>query len=152
MWVATKLIPKLEQEHHLHVCIHHRDWLVRDIVDNVVESVESSRKTVLIVSNAFAASEWCQFELIMAQSRVFTEGRDNLILVLLEEIDERLVTPRLRFQLKTQTYIEWTNNEVGQTLFWKKLAGSIKGVRSNVDDVNIRVSITSNEGIQMDTR
>ena len=36
----------------------------------------------------FAASSWCQFELTMAQTRLFEEDRDNLILVLLEEIAE----------------------------------------------------------------
>ena len=53
-----------------------------------MESIEASRKSLLIVSNAFAASSWCQFELTMAQTRLFEEDRDSLILVLLEEIAE----------------------------------------------------------------
>ena len=89
-WVIHKLRPQLEDNRpKLRLCIHHRDWLVgRDITDNIVESIEASRKSLLIVSNAFAASSWCQFELTMAQTRLFEEDRDNLIVVLLEEIAE----------------------------------------------------------------
>ena len=89
-WVINQLRPQLEDNRpKLRLCIHHRDWLGgRDITDNIVESIEASRKSLLIVSNAFAASSWCQFELTMAQTRLFEEDRDNLILVLLEEIAE----------------------------------------------------------------
>ena len=89
-WVIHQLRPQLEDNRpKLRLCIHLRDWLGgRDITDNIVESIEASRKSLLIVSNAFAASSWCQFELTMAQTRLFEEDRDNLILVLLEEIAE----------------------------------------------------------------
>ena len=94
-WVIHQLRPQLENARseeegaNLRLCIHHRDWLCgRGITDNIVESIEASRKSLLIVSNAFAASSWCQFELTMAQTRLFEEDRDNLILVLLEEIAE----------------------------------------------------------------
>ena len=87
-WVIHQLRPQLEENRpKLRLCIHQRDWLGgRDITDNIVESIEASRKSLLIVSTAFAASSWCQFELTMAQTRLFEEDRDNLILVLLEEI------------------------------------------------------------------
>ena len=89
-WVIHQLRPQLEDNRpKLRLCLHHRDWLAGpDITDNIVESIEASRKSLLVVSNAFAASSWCQFELTMAQTRLFEEDRDNLILVLLEEIAE----------------------------------------------------------------
>ena len=89
-WVIHQLRPQLEENRpKLRLCIHQRDWLGGlDITDNIVDSIEASRKSILIVSNAFAASSWCQFELTMAQTRLFEEDRDNLILVLLEEIAE----------------------------------------------------------------
>ena len=82
----------------------------RDIVDNVVDSIEHSRKTVLIVSNAFAVSQWCHFEMTMAQTKLFEDDRDNLILVLLEEIADCNMNPRLQLQMQKKTYIEWTDN------------------------------------------
>ena len=94
-WVIHQLRPQLEEPRtgeegsNLRLCIHHRDWMTGlYITDNIVESIEASRKSLLIVSNAFAASSWCQFELTMAQTRLFVEDRDYLILVLLEEIAE----------------------------------------------------------------
>ena len=121
-WVSTHL-PRLEKEYHLRMCLHDRDWLVgRDIVDNIVASIENSRKTVLIVSNAFAISQWCHFELAMVQTRLLELDRDNVVLVLLEEILDANMSPRLRLQMQKQTYIEWPDySEAGQQLFLVKL-------------------------------
>ena len=126
-WVKANLL-RLEEEHGLRLCLHDRDWMPgRDIADNIVESIEKSRKTVLIVSNAFAISQWCHFELAMVQTRTVEADRDNIILVILEEIDGRNITPRLRMQMQTKTYIEWTSgSETGQQLFWAKLYEALK--------------------------
>src|SRR6218665_3976501 len=79
-WVITQLLPRLEQECNLRLCIHERDWLPgRDIAENILESIDNSRKTLLIVSNAFALSPWCHFELTMAQTRLMEEDRDSLV-------------------------------------------------------------------------
>ena len=56
-WVIHHLRPHLEEpgtgEPKLRLCIHQRNWLGgRDITDNIVESIEASRKSLLIVSNA----------------------------------------------------------------------------------------------------
>ena len=122
-WVVDQLRPRLEIEDQLRLCIHQRDWIAgRDIIDNIVDSIEKSRKTVLIVSNAFARSQWCHFELTMEQSRLIRDDRDSLILVVLEEIAEQYLTTRLRLQLARRTYVEWTpDSAVGQQLFWEQL-------------------------------
>src|SRR6218665_2619808 len=122
-WVITKLLPRLEQECNLRLCIHERDWLPgRDIAENILESIDNSRKTLLIVSNASALSPWCHFELTMAQTRLMAEDRDSLVLILLEEIADCNLTPRLQIQMQRRTYIEWTKqSKVGQQLFWANL-------------------------------
>jgi len=126
-WVKDELLPLLEDEAHLRLCVHDRDWLCgRDVIDNIVQSIESSRKTLLIVSNAFAASQWCQLEMTLAQHRLLAEDRNALVLVLMEPIERRNVTPRLILQMRQQTYLEWTDDPVGQKLFWKKLLRSLK--------------------------
>ena len=84
-WVVHTLRTSLESDHKLQLCLHDRDWLGGiDIVDNIQQSIERSRKVVLIITNAFARSNWCQLELTMAQHRLFSEDRDNLILVMKE--------------------------------------------------------------------
>ena len=37
------------------------------------------------------------------------------------------MTPRLALQLKTKTYIEWDESEMGQKVFWKRLVKAISG-------------------------
>lgn len=92
-----------------------------DIVGNIIDSIEKSRKTLMVVSNAFAASQWCHFEMTMAQTKLLEDDRDNLILILLEEIADCNMNPRLQLQMQKKTYVEWTENAVGQQLFWENL-------------------------------
>src|SRR6218665_1492466 len=126
-WVVTELRRHLETEEGLNLCIHDRDFLVgEDIVSNVISSIEQSRKVLFIVSNAFAASQWCHFELIMVQTRMLENDRDNLVLILLEEIDDENLSPRLKLQMEKQTYLEWTSSsEVGRQLFWDRLRQAV---------------------------
>ena len=125
-WVKQHL-PQLESDHNIRLCLHDRDWLPgRDIIENIVQSIENSRMTVLIVSNAFAISQWCHVELAMIQTKLFESDHDNVILVLLEELSDCNVSPRLKIQMQRQTYIEWPADSVtGQQLFWAKLGQAI---------------------------
>ena len=132
-WLLNDMLPKLEVEYEFKLCIHDRDWEAGgDIYDNIIESISSSRKTILLVSNAFATSEWCHFEMTMAQSRLFADDRNALIMVLLEDLRPENITPRLAMQMKRQTFVMWTDNEMGRKLFWKKLH---RALRRAVDSV-----------------
>ena len=134
-WVVRQLIHRLETDDHFRLCIHERDWLAgENIADNIIDSIENSRKTLVIVSNAFLQSRRCQYEMMMAQTRHITEDRNNLILVLMEEIAEVNKTPRLRLQMQTQTYVEWTSSEVGQQLFWARLTQAMRRRAERVSD------------------
>ncbi|KAK2163292.1 hypothetical protein LSH36_82g03055 [Paralvinella palmiformis] len=127
VWVRDKLLPVLEGEAHLRLCIHDRDWPCgRDICDNIVQSIAGSRKTLLVVSNSFAVSQWCHLEMALAQHRLLAADRNALVLVLLERLHRRNLTPRLLLQMQQQTYLEWTEDPSRQRLFWKKLRRSLQ--------------------------
>ena len=66
-------------------------------------------------------------ELAMAQCNLLEHDRNSLILILMEDIDERNLTPRLALQMKTQTYIRWDEEELGRKLFFKKLQRALGG-------------------------
>ena len=135
-WVIHELRPRLELEDNLRLCIHHRDWLCgRDIVDNIAESIESSRKCLMIVSNAFVTSNWCHLEMTMAQTKQIHEDRKNLIVVLMEELSECNTSSRLRLQMERETYVEWTEDLAGQQLFWARLRLALR--RPNQSIVHI---------------
>ncbi len=128
-WVHLTMVPKLEGEYGLKVCIHHRDFLPgRDISDNIVDSINASRKTLLVLSPSFLDSDWCNFEVRMARVKLVEERRDNMVLVLYKPLDIPGVRlPRkLTSLLDKKTYAEWTDDPEGQQLFWNKLASVLR--------------------------
>jgi hypothetical protein len=143
-WVKEHLLPNLEADYKdqggLRICIHHRDWLAGiDIVDNIVTSIEKSRRTIIVLSDNFAKSQWCQYELAMAQLRLDADGtcRELLVLVLLSNISGENLTPRLRFLLTTKTYLSWSEEPDGQALFWRGLHRRLlKPARAHVHNID----------------
>ena len=58
--------------HYLCLINLYRNWLAgRSIYASIVESIQRSRKTVLVLSNHFAKSVWCEIEMSMAQHQLF---------------------------------------------------------------------------------
>lgn len=126
-WLLNELCPKLEKENNFTLCIHDRDFVAGwDIVENIVESIEKSRKVLLLLSNEFACSHWCRFEMAMAHQRVIEREENLLIIVLLEDINISNQSHRLTSLLKQKTYLKWTNNKEGQALFWHRLISCLK--------------------------
>ena len=119
-WVVRHLLPRLETEGRYRLCLHQRDWPIgREISENIVESIEASRKVIVVLSNNFAQSQWCRMELEMANHRRLSNWRNSLVLVLLETISPENQNATLRSLLTTHTYLEW--NERAQEKFWRVL-------------------------------
>ncbi|XP_023930478.1 toll-like receptor 4 [Lingula anatina] len=134
-WVYRQLRPKLEdaeaEEDRLRLCLHHRDFLPgEDIEENIIQSISQSRKTVLVISQNFVRSNWCYFEMKMARMRLFEEGKDVLVLILLEDIPFREMNDTLFHLFKSKSYLEWSEHEGAHDLFWRKLKMVLK--RKNV--------------------
>ncbi|ELU07995.1 hypothetical protein CAPTEDRAFT_41530, partial [Capitella teleta] len=64
------------------------------------ESLEQSRKTRLLLTNAFARNQWCQLEMTMAQHRLIEKDNDNLLLAVMEDIEPINLNPRLCLMVK----------------------------------------------------
>ncbi|KAM9353510.1 toll-like receptor 21 [Symphorus nematophorus] len=134
-WVMDQLLPNLEgNRSSFKLCLHHRDFeLGRDIVDNIVSAVYSSRKTICVVSRNFLRSEWCSLEIQLASYRLFDEHRDVLLLVFLEPISERQLSSyhRMRKVMLKKTYLQWPGSDCmdptqAQDLFWNQLCRAIR--------------------------
>ena len=137
-WVIERLLPALEYRGGVHLCLHDRDWLAGCLIaDNIIESIENSRKTVLVLSNNFAQSEWCQLEMSMAQHKLLTSRKDVLVLVMKENIDDVHMSRNLRYLISTQTYLAWDDNDdEKQRLFWKALIKAIKADVTSEDMIS----------------
>ncbi|KAG9343113.1 hypothetical protein JZ751_014085 [Albula glossodonta] len=111
-WVFEELLPNLEKRGppYINLCLHNRDFqLGKDIVDNITDSLYSSRRTLCLVSTNYLRSNWCALELRLANHRLLVERKDVLILVFLEKISpfQLSVHHRLARLVKTRTYLEW---------------------------------------------
>ncbi|XP_067006701.2 toll-like receptor 6 [Anabrus simplex] len=125
-FVGQVLAPGLEQnDPNYRLCLHYRDFNVSAYVaDTIVEAVESSRRTVVVLSKNFLHSEWCRFEFKSALHEVLKDRRRRLIIIVLGELPQRDLDPDLRLYLKTNTCIEW-----GDRLFWQKLRFAMPDVK-----------------------
>ena len=67
-WIKRHFIPRFENdEFGLKFCIAQTDFVVgKTIIDNIIDSIHQSRKTILIVDKTFINSKWCQEELLLS--------------------------------------------------------------------------------------
>ncbi|NXK03710.1 TLR21 protein, partial [Herpetotheres cachinnans] len=130
-WVENIMVRELEQAcPPFRLCLHKRDFVPgKWIVDNIIDSIEKSHKTLFVLSEHFVQSEWCKYELEFSHFRLFDENNDAAILVLLEPIQSKAIPKRfckLRKIMNTKTYLEWPRGEEQQEMFWENLKGALK--------------------------
>ncbi|NXX46097.1 TLR21 protein, partial [Tricholaema leucomelas] len=130
-WVENTMVRQLEQAcPPFRLCLHKRDFVPgKWIVDNIIDSIEKSHKTLFVLSEHFVQSEWCKYELDFSHFRLFDENNDAAILVLLEPIQSKAIPKRfckLRKIMNTKTYLEWPLEEEKQEVFWENLKEALK--------------------------
>lgn len=131
VWVGSQLVPALERS-DLSLCVHERDFEPgKWIVDNIIQCVEDSYKSLFILSKNFVQSEWCNYELFFAQHRAISVNDDSLVFVLLEPIPTDSLPKKflkLRTLLRQKTYLEWPADERKQRVFWCNLRAILQTV------------------------
>ncbi|KAM9315060.1 toll-like receptor 2 type-2 [Pholidichthys leucotaenia] len=130
-WVEANLVPGLEQsEPPLKLCLHKRDFVPGGwILDNIMDAIEKSNKTLFILSHNFVKSEWCKYELDYTHFRLFDQNDDAVVLILLEPIDKNNIPKkfcRLRKIMNSRTYLEWPDDDAQIPAFWQSLRTAIK--------------------------
>ncbi|XP_041609707.1 toll-like receptor 1 [Vulpes lagopus] len=127
-WVKSELLPNLEKE-ELRICLHERNFIPgKSIVENIINCIEESYKSIFVLSPNFVQSEWCHYELYFAHHNLFHEGSNNLILILLEPIPQYSIPSsyhKLKNLMAQRTYLEWPKEKSKHGLFWANLRASI---------------------------
>ncbi|CAI9716783.1 toll-like receptor Tollo [Octopus vulgaris] len=118
LFVLNELLPQLEQNDPPYkLCVHFRDFEVGlQITENIINSIENSKRTILLITDNFLKSEWCKYEFQTAHYDGLSQKMNTLIVVLFENINEELLDPDLKLYLKTKTYLKYDDPS-----FWNKL-------------------------------
>ncbi|KAM9741358.1 toll-like receptor 1 [Menidia menidia] len=130
-WVKNSLLPNLEgPAGGLRICHHERSFVPgKTIIDNIISSVEKSRRSVFVLSAHFVKSEWCHYELYFAGHQHIPLGSDSIVLVLLEPLPQYLI-PSKYYQLKSMmsrhTFLEWPQDRAKHRLFWANLRAALQ--------------------------
>ncbi|XP_021531328.2 toll-like receptor 1 [Aotus nancymaae] len=127
-WVKHELLPNLEKE-GMQICLHERNFVPgKSIVENIINCIEKSYKSIFVLSPNFVQSEWCHYELYFAHHNLFHEGSNNLILILLEPIPQYSIPTsyhKLKSLMARRTYLEWPKEKSKHGLFWANLRAAI---------------------------
>jgi toll-like receptor 13 len=116
----------MENEANILLCIHQRDFDIGEtIIGNIDKYLRTSWKVVVVMSNDFAKSEWCQWEVDVILERRRHLGRDVLVLIMLTNIDTKHMTSQLKTLLESTPYLRYQNG-VRENLFWKAAVKSLQ--------------------------
>ena len=112
----------------LRLCIGHaRDFIPgTPLLESITEAIHNRRKTIIVLSPSYLESEWCYFETQHAWLRLLNEGKDVIILILLESIPDNKMTMWLRQFLCKKGFLRWPPGRAGQDLFFRCLRELIK--------------------------
>ena len=100
------------------LCLQHRDCPSNGayLSETIGQAVDSSKRTIMVISQNFMKAEWCRFEYKSALHQLFKNRRKCLLVILIGDIPQKDLDPDLKLYLKTNTYFQW--GEIG---FWDKL-------------------------------
>lgn len=118
-FVVDHLIPQLEKtgDHKYKLCIHYRDFVVGEWIPNqIINSIENSRRTLILLTPNFLDSVWARMEFRTAHLKAIKERCARVIIILLGDITTEKLDPELKAYITMNTYVKW-----GDPLFWEKL-------------------------------
>ncbi|XP_028896812.2 protein toll [Zeugodacus cucurbitae] len=119
-FVNQTLLPRLEEceDPPFLICTHERNWLSGTYIpEQIIESVDQSRRTIIVLSQHFIESDWARMEFRTAHQCSLNEGRARIIIVKYGEITNTdLLDKELRAYLQMNTYLDCEDPR-----FWDKL-------------------------------
>ncbi|XP_021346369.1 protein toll-like [Mizuhopecten yessoensis] len=127
---VTRMCTRLEgPPYQFKLCLHYKHFVPGlCISQNIIESVERSSHTIMILSNNFIESEWCILEFRKAFHQSLIGHNKHLIVILLEDIENDCLQPDMTYFLQTHTYLR-----ADEYLFWDKLVYTLSNKRIDRD-------------------
>ncbi|VDI46768.1 Hypothetical predicted protein [Mytilus galloprovincialis] len=113
-WLKGSLIPILEQEWKLSVCVKDRDFPVgEDRADTVINSMRNSKFIIFIITPKFIKRKWGKFEIEIAKYEMFEQRKQKHIIVIMKDGTSKEDVP-IEFSLiwKDVIMIEWPSDDM----------------------------------------
>ncbi|KAG8198007.1 hypothetical protein JTE90_001847 [Oedothorax gibbosus] len=117
--IALLIREELEdKDPHFRVCIHERNWIAGNPISwNIFNSVQNSKRTILLISKEFLESMWFQVEFHTAYYQMLEDKIDRLIIIVKGQLPPKeTMDKNLQYLLTTKTYLLWE-----EKWFWEKL-------------------------------
>lgn len=118
-FVMEEILPKLEREpYNFKLNVHYRNWIPGEMIPSQIsQSVDQSRRTIIVLSRNFMQSVWALLEFRTAHVSALHEGRVRVIVIVLDDVvDDEDLPEEMRGYLRNNTYVRW-----GDPWFWDKL-------------------------------
>ncbi|XP_052760511.1 uncharacterized protein LOC128203241 [Mya arenaria] len=147
-FVVRTLYQKLEKELGFRLCLHYRDFVPGETIsNNIINAVDASRRTILILTPRYVESEFTRFEYQKAQQEML-KRKHKIIPILLDDISDLQSTmdKNLKGIINSVTYLEWPEGESDDSKkiekFWKRLLLSMP--KKKVSDTESSSTSSSN--------
>ena len=127
-WVNEYLVTNLQKRGYL-LCVDYIEFMPGFcIVDNIIWAVQSSRSTILVITERYIKSGWCDFELRFAQAHHLQHKRGRMVAIVFPEVIRLLKKhdlPSVRALLDTVVCLEWPDGKYERMVFWMKLCKAL---------------------------
>ena len=83
-------VPGLESgDPKYRVCLHYRDWVPGEYIQNqILNSVQASRRTIVVLSRNFVESVWGQLEFKAAHSQALQDHTNRIIVIVYGDVSK----------------------------------------------------------------
>jgi TIR domain len=118
-WVQRELIPRLKKA-KLKICVDDQDFPIGGVaIVTMQDSIEVSRRTLLVLTPRYMTSEWTEFEMLASRTLDPAAHRRRTIPLMVEKVE------KLPLLLSMLSYADLTRPE-NQEKAWKNLIRSLK--------------------------
>ncbi|XP_046335329.1 toll-like receptor 4 [Haliotis rufescens] len=129
-FVIDSMMQELETKAELRMCIHDRDFLPGEVIaTNIVDTIQRSRKTLIVLSPSFLKSHWCEFEYNMAIMEGVHRRQNIVIVVLYEYVPIKDLPKDLAVMFRNNSYLEYSEEVFGNVVFWRNVVEAINTTR-----------------------
>ncbi|XP_071805354.1 uncharacterized protein [Asterias amurensis] len=114
------------------LCFRHRDFPIGSSnASTIVESINSSKRTIIFLSESFLQNEWCALEFQVAHAQTLSGKLNRLIIILLEDIPKHLLSEDIKLQMTVNRCLRMTSR-----LFWDQLVYALPKKRKQKQNQN----------------